>query len=461
MYGEITDFFRPDAISSITQHLRLAFVPGTNPIYLPRSLLILLYVVKELATGRLITRTNLQSATPEVFQVLGTIYITKVQSWLGFIQNGGDNEGGALNSIEHSLLSLRVLRRLFIAGYEFPNRNKDVHELWILVNQRFGEILSLVSQHSHLIHAQVRQLIEKHLVQTSKLHHEMVKTHPAAFVLLPHSFDLAKSYWSLLVEFGRTFGSQTTAVTSKIGTGGGEEEEEEITPCVEKLSLKALLLLRATVKLVYSPTHTFKYQHAEDKEERKLSVENIKSQLLSDSLIREMMETLVTRFFVFRPKDLREWEEEPEEWERREEGEGDAWEFSVRSCAEKLFLDLVINNKALLIEPLLSVFSAVASMFCDLFFDSLSDSSSYTKHRHSFERLHIRRYWTCGTSTRSAFGLCKISRNNFGTRSTNSATGLQNSATQDHDGARPMASYQGRAQPTTCIPDLPIFARQV
>ncbi|MCJ1358736.1 MAG: hypothetical protein MMC33_008736 [Icmadophila ericetorum] len=352
----------PDAISSITQHLRLAFVPGTNPIYLPRSLLMLLYVVKELATGRLIrTRTNLQSATPEVFQVLGTIYITKVQSWLGFIQNGGDNEGGALNSIEHSLLSLRVLRRLFIAGYEFPNRNKDVHELWILVNQRFGEILSLVSQHSHLIHAQVRQLIEKHLVQTSKLHHEMVKTHPAAFVLLPHSIDLAKSYWSLLVEFGRTFGSQTTAVTSKIGTGGGEEEEEEITPCVEKLSLKALLLLRATVKLVYSPTHTFKYQHAEDKEERKLSVENIKSQLLSDSLIREMMETLVTRFFVFRPKDLREWEEEPEEWERREEGEGDAWEFSARSCAEKLFLDLVINNKALLIEPLLSVFSAVAT----------------------------------------------------------------------------------------------------
>ena len=69
----------------------------------------------------------------------------------------------------------------------------------------------------------------------------------------------------------------------------------------------------------------------------------------------------MTRFFVFRPRDLREWQEEPGEWERREEGETDMWEFSIRSCAEKLFLDLVINNKDLLIQPLLSVFYNVAS----------------------------------------------------------------------------------------------------
>jgi len=75
------------------------------------------------------------------------------------------------------------------------------------------------------------------------------------------------------------------------------------------------------------------------------------------------METLVTRFFVFRPRDLRDWEEEPEEWERREEGEGDFWEFSIRSCSEKLFLDLVINYKDLLVQPLLQVFQSVASKF--------------------------------------------------------------------------------------------------
>ena len=74
------------------------------------------------------------------------------------------------------------------------------------------------------------------------------------------------------------------------------------------------------------------------------------------------METVITRFFVFRASDLRDWEEEPEEWEKREEsGESDDWEFSIRSCAEKLFLDLAINYKAILVEPLLRVFYTVAT----------------------------------------------------------------------------------------------------
>ena len=92
----------------------------------------------------------------------------------------------------------------------------------------------------------------------------------------------------------------------------------------------------------------------------------MKDAILSAGMIREMMETLVTRFFVFRARDLREWEEEPSEWERREEGEGETWEFSVRVCAEKLFLDLVINNKDQLIQPLLQVFYSVASKYDDL-----------------------------------------------------------------------------------------------
>ena len=130
---------------------------------------------------------------------------------------------------------------------------------------------------------------------------------------------------------------------------------------MEKLSLKGLLLIRACAKMVYSPSQTFKYQNAEDKIEKKDSIALMQTELLSNTLIGEVMETLVTRFFVFRPRDLREWEEEPDEWERREEGEGDVWEFSIRSCAEKLFLDLVINNKDLLTKPLLNVFYTVAS----------------------------------------------------------------------------------------------------
>lgn len=73
-----------------------------------------------------------------------------------------------------------------------------------------------------------------------------------------------------------------------------------------------------------------------------------------------MVSALVTQFFVFRPSDLRMWEEEPDEWEKMEEG-GEDWEFAIRPCAEKLFLDLAKNFKDLIIQPLLQVFYQVAS----------------------------------------------------------------------------------------------------
>jgi len=66
------------------------------------------------------------------------------------------------------------------------------------------------------------------------------------------------------------------------------------------------------------------------------------------------MELLVTTFFKFRKTDFEEWE--AEEWEKRGEDTSDAWEFSIRSRSEKLFLDLVINFKELLVPRLLNVF---------------------------------------------------------------------------------------------------------
>ena len=265
-----------------------------------------------------------------------------------------------MSDIEHSLLALRVLRRLVIAGYEFPNRHKEVQEFWRILGSHFGEMLAFVTQLGHALQGEVRAHVEKHLVQISKFHLQMMRQHSAAFIQLPDSVELVKAYWGLLVSFGETFGSQTAVVSTK--GGANVDFDDQDTPYMEKICLKALLLLRACVHLLYNPVRSFKYQHEEDKAEKQQALEVMKHELLTESQIREMMETLVTRFFVFRPRDLREWEEEPGEWERREEGEGDVWEFSIRSCAEKLFLDIVINNKDLLIQPLLNVFYTVASM---------------------------------------------------------------------------------------------------
>ncbi|KAK5012194.1 hypothetical protein LTR60_004509, partial [Cryomyces antarcticus] len=190
----------------------------------------------------------------------------------------------------------------------------------------------------------------------------MSTTHPAAFVLLPDSLDLVRSYWKLVKSFGETFGSKET-VTSAVASAtiGADGNADDDKPFLEKMSLKGLLIIRACLAMVFNPTKTFKYKHAEEKEEKAQAVQSIRERLLTEPFVREVMETIVIKFFVFRRSDLEEWEEEPEEWERREDGEGEGYEFSIRPCSEKVFLDLAINFRDIVVQPLLNVFYSVAS----------------------------------------------------------------------------------------------------
>ncbi|PYI06330.1 importin 11 [Aspergillus sclerotiicarbonarius CBS 121057] len=339
----------PDGISSLIALLRSSTQPGANPLQLPRTLVILLQIIKELSTARLQrTRANLQSVSPEIFHLLGSIYVDKVNKWASFLEQGGADEATLLEVIEQSLVSLKVIRRLVIAGFEHPNRDKDVCEFWVLTHSHFSRFLGLIHG-SVSMSEQIHRAVEKHLLQLSKLHVEMAKDRPASFALLPDSIPLVQSYWSLVVKLGENY--------AQLGADG----EPEGKSLMEKTGLRALLLIRACSKMAFNPAQTFKYQTPQDKEEKKQSVELIKSQLFTHDFVVNVMELLVTQFFRFRKNDFQEWEEDPEEWERKEEDIAEAWEFSIRSCSEKLFLDLVIHFKELLIPRLLTVFYNFAS----------------------------------------------------------------------------------------------------
>lgn len=368
-------------------------------MHLRRVLVMLLYVIKELSTAKLLRRkANLQSVAPEILRILSEEYVSQTKTWLTFLKSGGDDEGGALEAIEKSLLAIRVLRRLIIAGYDYPYRHIEMNEFWNIVRSHVNEMLPLVMHESSSIHSNVQRLIEKHLIQFSKLHLTMVQEHPAGFALLPDSVGIARAYWSLIKQFGQVFGLHSFDEASIIRDNGDADDEQ--TPVLETMALKGLLILRGCAKMVFNPAQTFKYQQPSDKEEKNLARDLIKSEVLTDDFAREVMETLVTRFFVFRTKDLREWEEEPEEWERREEDEDGVWEFSIRTCSEKLFLDLVINYKQLLVPPLLNVFQSVASMSSAFRTWWPANEHRPAKYRYSSKRLHIWCYWPCCACTR-------------------------------------------------------------
>lgn len=300
----------PDVLDSVLEALQPSLGSTPNTLRLSRALLILLYIVKELSTAKLQrSRASLHSAAPSVVKVVGSIYIGRVKTWIQFLTTGGDDEGGALESIEISLLALQILRRLIVFGYDFPNRHAELREIWGILVSHFGQMLEIVSKSSLVLGATSRKIIEDHLLQIAKLHVNMINSHPAGYALLPDSIELAKAYWGLARQFGETLRLQIPDPSAKIGTDG-DADKDEGSLVMEKLTLKGLLLIRACLRMVFNPVQTFRYQNDEAKEERKRSKEMMKSDLLSGNFAREVMETLVTRFFVFTTRDLKAWEEE-------------------------------------------------------------------------------------------------------------------------------------------------------
>jgi hypothetical protein len=337
----------PDVIPVIIQHLRNASQDPNATLYTSNILTITLQVIKELASGRLQrTKKSLQQVASELLQVLGSLYISLVARWQS--NQAQPDITSALNS--HS--ALKTLRRLLVVGFESPHREEDVRQFWALLQTQQDVFWAAYNQTSS---PEVRAILMKHLLQLSKLYLDMARNHPASFVLLG-CLDILNHSWNII--------NQTDAKSTLNGNfdwnvyRNGDNTDESPT---EKLALKALLLFRACLKMVFNPVQTFKYQTPQDKEDRKNAVDHIKNTVLTDDFVLRLMELLVTQYFVLRPSDLRDWEEEPDEWERREEEIADAWEFSIRSCSEKLFLDLVINFKELLVPRLLDVFQQYAT----------------------------------------------------------------------------------------------------
>lgn len=267
------------------------------------------------------------------------------------VQEGYTSVESSLQTMEQGLMTLKIIRRLIVNGYEHPGRHQEVQDFWQLSCQHFDSFIPFAGLDGAMAQwpEGICTVIEKQTLQLCKFHVNMAKTHPASFALFPNCIELVHKYWKLVDTFAEGYVKLQADVAS----------EQRSLP--ELVVLRGLLLVRACSRMAFNPIQTFKYQTPEDKEERKRAVERIKTELFDETLVLSAMETLVTYYFRFRTVDFQEWEMDPESWVQREEVISEAWEFSIRSCAEKLFLDLIIHFKELLIPRLLSVFQNYAS----------------------------------------------------------------------------------------------------
>ena len=340
----------PDAFSTLIEVAKAA--NDSNPLQLRGALLVLLRIVKELGTARLRkSQTALQTITPELVQLLGSIYTDKTTYWHDMFTKGRGDDATAAFAIDNSLTALKILRRLVILGYEQPHADSMVCGFWSLSQSQFDQFLNGCS-HDSWVPASHHDMVGRHLIQFTKLHIEMSEMHPASFPVLPNSIPLVKAYWNLVKGFSEVF-EKSGGIKQTSGAGNPKHEG----PVYEKLALKGLLLLRSCVATAHQPVQSFKYRSQEIKELEKQAVHIIRVELLTRDMLLDMLQVIISKLFIFRKSDLEAWEEDPEGWEAQERTEGQAYEWAVRPCAERLLLDLLTHHKELG-EPLLA--------YCDL-----------------------------------------------------------------------------------------------
>ena len=351
----------PDVITTLIGELRTYGQLSSDLSHLSNTMNITLQVIKELASGRLQrTKKSLEHMSLELVQVIGSIFVIMFERWSSQLSSSSNLEG-LYGFMKSSHMALKIIRRLLVAGFEHPHREKDLQEFWVILQQNQNSLWASwpIIQQLFATNSDVADLIVRHLFQLSKIDLEMARKHAASFVLLPNSTQVLRRSWNTINLFGTRLRDSTSQSDWKVKSVG--DADDEGSP-LEKLALRALSILRACIKMVFNPTQTFKYQHLQDKEDKRTAIDKIRSDVLTNEFVIGLMEVLVTRYFVLRGSDLRDWETEPGEWEKREEEIADAWEFSVRACSEKLFLDIIINFKALLVPRLLQVFQEYANV---------------------------------------------------------------------------------------------------
>lgn len=348
----------PDILPELMDILRFS-TREPNPLALSRPLLTAKHIVKELSTGRLrSTKVSLQSVAPELLNVVGTIYFERIQHAMIGLTSGDVEETFVQQGLEQALLAVKVARRLAVTGYEFPNRAAEIQQLNDLATNYLKELFRITYEAPVVMQDLTRDLLQKNMLQVAKFHVEMAQMHPVAFVLL-NGPTLIQLYWGLVSNFGESFGSKTAEVSTI--RRDGDASADDGASVFEKVCINGLLVIRACLKLVFSPVQTLRFSKDEKREDEKKEAVATLKEVFTDDFISTIMDQLVRRYFVLREQELAEWQDEEEEWARREEGEGEDIDTSIRVCAEKLFLDISINYKGLIVQPLVAAFQAIAN----------------------------------------------------------------------------------------------------
>ncbi|NXW17304.1 IPO11 protein, partial [Circaetus pectoralis] len=286
-----------------------------------RALLTFYHVTKTLASKRLAADRKLfYDLASGIYSFACSLWNHHTDTFLQQVCTG--DEAAASNSLERTLLSLKVLRKLTVHGFVEPHWSVEVMGFLHAVFERLKQFLEC----SRSIRAEnvCRDRLEKTIILFTKVLLDFLDQHPFSFTpLIQRSLEFAVSY-----------------VFTEAGEG----------IVFERFIVQCMNLIKMIVKnYAYKPS-----KNIEDSSPETLEAHKIKTAFFTYPTLMEICRRLVTHYFLLTKEELTMWEEDPEGFTVEESG-GDSWKYSLRPCTEVLFIDIFHEYNQTLIPVLLEM----------------------------------------------------------------------------------------------------------
>uniref|UniRef100_A0A8C3G427 Importin-11 n=1 Tax=Cyclopterus lumpus TaxID=8103 RepID=A0A8C3G427_CYCLU len=286
----------------------LESVKGQDGLRQHRALLTFHHVTKTLASKRLAQDRRLfQDLASGIYSFACSLWSHHTDCFLQQIY--AREEAAALGSLERTLLSLKGSNILNLISL---SSSLPFQGFLNAVFERLKQFLECC------------EYLSLFLSWISDLRLYFLEYHPCAFIpLIQRSLEFAVSYLFTPAGEGVTF---------------------------ERFIVQCMNLIKIIVKNdAYKPS-----KNIDDSKPESLEAHKIKTAFFTHPTLTEIGRRLVSHYFLLTKEELAMWEEDPESFAVEETG-GDSWKYSLRPCAEVLFLDIFHNYNQTLIPVLLDM----------------------------------------------------------------------------------------------------------
>lgn len=271
-------------------------------------------IIKILSTAKIgRCRPAMQSKIPIIFPLIVRIYLRSFTEWT----TSSSIDANKLSELQVSYLSLKVLRRIVVDGYEYPHKDESVVEFMNITVNHFQLLLT------HDEHFKRVDIYEKFIKCYGKLYYNLINSSPTNFILQPCALPILLSFTKLLIERASDVYQENSEINGDFW---------------EQISIRGFLILKKIIMFI-NKRGAIMIKARNDKKEIETAVSKISSEFLTIDLAAKLIDLLMDWYLRLRPIELKNWSADPEEWIN--EQMSNSYEFQIRPCAENFFQDLI------------------------------------------------------------------------------------------------------------------------